>query len=162
MIMPFQSLCLISKGTCLVTLSSTSVKSYELILSITASLYISNEGPLTETKKLEVPSARANTLGNNFSQVSSPYMTNLPSGLSFNCESQVSWLAKLEVVSDSAKLRMTSRKEGIDPVVIALTRGMVIVGDVAWAVNGMAAPNRIRLPYQSQLDQTVTDVRADL
>lgn len=50
-------------------------------------------------------------------------------------------------MSDSAKLRMTSRKEGIEPVVIALTRGMVIVGDVAWAVNGMAAPDRIRLPY---------------
>ena len=82
-------------------------------------------------------------------------MTNLPSGLSFNCESQVSWLAKLEVVSDSAKLRMTSRKEGIDPVVIALTRGMVIVGDVAWAVNGIAAPDRIRLRYQSQQDYIV-------
>ena len=67
----------------------------------------------------------------------------------------MSWLAKLEVVSDSAKLRMTSRKEGIDPVVIALTRGMVIVGDVAWAVNGIAAPDRIRLPYQSQLDNIV-------
>ena len=125
-------------------------------------MYISAEVPLTETKKLEVPSARANVSGNNFNQVSSPYMTNLPSGLSFNCESQVSWLAKLEVVSDSAKLRMTSRKEGIDPVVIALTRGMVIVGDVAWAVNGIAAPDRIRLPYQSQLDHTVLGVRADL
>ena len=160
--MPFQSLCFISEGTCLVTLSSTSVKSYELILSIMASMYISDQGRRTETKKLEVPSARANISGNNFSQVSSPYMTNFPSGLSFNCEGQVSWLAKLEVVSDSAKLRMTSRKDGIDPVVIALTRGMVIVGDVAWAVNGMAAPNRIRLPYQSQLDQTVLGVRADL
>ena len=35
------------------------------------------------------------------------------------------------MVSDSAKLRMTSKKEGIDPVVIAFTRGIVIVGEVA-------------------------------
>ena len=48
-------------------------------------------------------------------------------------------------MSDSAKLRMTSRKDGIDPVVMAFTRGIVIVGDVAWAVNGMAAPDRIKL-----------------
>ncbi len=40
---------------------------------------------------------------------------------------------------------MTSRKEGIDPVVIALIRGIVIVGDVAWAVKGIAAPDLIRL-----------------
>lgn len=49
------------------------------------------------------------------------------------------------MVSDSAKFRMTSRKEGIEPVVIALTRGIVIVGDVAWAVNGIAAPLEIKL-----------------
>lgn len=48
-------------------------------------------------------------------------------------------------MSDSAKFRMTSRKEGIDPVVIALTLGMVIVGEVAWAVKGMAAPDLMRL-----------------
>ena len=48
-------------------------------------------------------------------------------------------------MSDSAKLRITSRKEGMEPVVIALTRGIVIVGDVAWAVNGMAAPDEMRL-----------------
>lgn len=36
-------------------------------------------------------------------------------------------------------------KEGMDPVVIALIRGIVMVGDVAWAVNGIAAPDRIRL-----------------
>ena len=33
----------------------------------------------------------------------------------------------------------------MDPVVIALTRGMVIVGEVAWAVKGMAAPDLMRL-----------------
>ena len=48
-------------------------------------------------------------------------------------------------MSDSAKFRMTSRKEGIDPVVIALTLGMVIVGEVACAVKGMAAPDLMRL-----------------
>ena len=58
----------------------------------------------------------------------------------------MSCVARLDVVSDSAKLRMTSRKEGMDPVVMALTRGMVIVGEVAWAVNGIAAPDRMRLP----------------
>ena len=86
---------------------------------------------LTETKKLEVPSARSNMLGKSLSQVSSPYMTSFPPSLFFSCESHVSWFARLDVVSDSAKLRMTSRKEGMDPVVIALTRGIVIVGDVA-------------------------------
>lgn len=48
-------------------------------------------------------------------------------------------------MSDSAKLRITSRKEGMEPVVMALMRGIVIVGDVAWAVKGMAVPVRIRL-----------------
>ena len=43
-------------------------------------------------------------------------------------------------MSDSAKLRMTSRKEGTEPVVMALTRGMVMVGEEAWAVKGMAEP----------------------
>ena len=51
----------------------------------------------------------------------------------------------MDVVSDSAKFRITSRKEGIEPVVMAFTRGMVIVGDVACAVNGSASPDRIRL-----------------
>ena len=46
--------------------------------------------PLTETKKLDVPSARANVSGKSFSQVSSPYMINFPFGLSFNCASHVS------------------------------------------------------------------------
>ena len=49
------------------------------------------------------------------------------------------------MVSDSAKFNITSRKEGTEPVVIAFTRGIVIVGDVAWAVKGMAAPERINL-----------------
>lgn len=48
-------------------------------------------------------------------------------------------------MSDSAKLRIISRKEGMDPVVIALSRGIVTVGAVAWAVNGMPAPSRISL-----------------
>ena len=48
-------------------------------------------------------------------------------------------------MSDSAKFRITSRKEGIDPVVIALTLGMVMVGEVAWAVKGTAAPDLMRL-----------------
>lgn len=48
-------------------------------------------------------------------------------------------------MSDSAKLRMTSRKDGIEPVVIALILGIVIVGEVACAVKGIAAPEEIRL-----------------
>jgi len=86
---------------------------------------------LTETKKLDVPSLRENVSGNNFSQVSSPYMTSFPPGLARSCAGQVSWFAKEEDVSDSAKFRITSRNEGMEPVVIALTRGMVMVGDVA-------------------------------
>jgi len=87
--------------------------------------------PLTETKKLDVPSLRENISGNNLSQVSSPYMTSLPPGLARNCAGQVSCVAREEDVSDSAKFKITSRKEGMEPVVIALTRGMVMVGDVA-------------------------------
>ena len=59
----------------------------------------------------------------------------------------MSWFASVAVVSDSAKLSITSRNEGMDPVVIAFTRGIVIVGDVAWAVKGIAEPARIRLIY---------------
>ena len=33
----------------------------------------------------------------------------------------------------------------MEPVVMALMRGMVIVGDMAWAVKGIAAPSLIRL-----------------
>ena len=48
-------------------------------------------------------------------------------------------------MSDSAKLRMTSRKDGIEPVVIAFIRGIVIVGDDACAVYGIAEPSAINL-----------------
>lgn len=61
------------------------------------------------------------------------------------CASQLSWLAKVEDVSDSAKLRITSKKLGIEPVVRAFTRGIVIVGEVACAVNGIAEPEDMRL-----------------
>ena len=33
----------------------------------------------------------------------------------------------------------------MDPVVIALTLGIVMVGEVAWAVKGMAAPDLMSL-----------------
>lgn len=79
------------------------------------------------------------------SQVSSPYMTIFPACFAFICASHVSCVASVELVSDSAKFRITSRKDGIDPVVIALILGMVIVGEVAWAVKGMAAPDEIKL-----------------
>jgi len=72
-------------------------------------------------------------------------MTILPAPFAFICASHVSCDARVEVVSDSAKLRITSRKEGMDPVVIALILGIVIVGDVAWAVKGIAAPVEMRL-----------------
>lgn len=65
--------------------------------------------------------------------------------LSFICASHVSCDASVEVVSDSAKFKITSRKDGIDPVVIALILGMVMVGEVAWAVKGIADPLEIRL-----------------
>ena len=101
---------------------------------------------LTETKKLDVPSARSKVSGNSFNHVSSPYMMSFPSSfLSLICANHVSCVASVDVVSDSAKLRITSRKEGMEPVVMAFTRGIVIVGDVACAVKGKAAPDRIRL-----------------
>lgn len=37
----------------------------------------------------------------------------------------------------------------MEPVVMAFTLGMVMVGEVAWAVNGRAAPDRIRLLWLS-------------
>ncbi len=49
------------------------------------------------------------------------------------------------MVSDSAKFSITSRNDGIEPVVMALILGIVIVGDVAWAVKGIAAPDEMRL-----------------
>lgn len=45
---------------------------------------------LTETKKLDVPSARANVSGNNFIQVSSPYIMILPPSFACICASQES------------------------------------------------------------------------
>lgn len=48
-------------------------------------------------------------------------------------------------MSDSAKLRITSKNDGTEPVVIAFTRGMVIVGELACAVKGNAAPDLIKL-----------------
>ncbi len=72
-------------------------------------------------------------------------MTNFPAPFAFICASHVSCDARLEVVSDSAKFKMTSRKDGIEPVVMALILGIVIVGDVAWAVKGIAAPVEMRL-----------------
>lgn len=33
----------------------------------------------------------------------------------------------------------------MDPVVIAFIRGIVMVGEVAWAVKGIAAPDLIKL-----------------
>ena len=100
---------------------------------------------LTETKKLVVPSARTKKSGKSFNHVSSPYMTSLPPSFALSCASHVSCVASVDEVSDSAKLRMTSRKEGMEPDVMALTRGMVMVGDVACAVKGSAAPSRMRL-----------------
>lgn len=40
---------------------------------------------------------------------------------------------------------ITSKKDGTEPVVMALSRGIVTVGELAWAVKGSAAPERIRL-----------------
>lgn len=100
---------------------------------------------LTETKKLDVPSERLKVFGNSLSQVSSPYMMRLLSGLAFICVSQVSWCERLEDLSDSARFRIMSRNEGIEPVVIALRRGMVTVGAVACAVKGIAWPSRMSL-----------------
>lgn len=54
-----------------------------------------------------------------------------PESFAFNCASHVSCVAKLEEVSDSAKFNITSRKDGMEPVVMAFILGMVIVGDVA-------------------------------
>lgn len=99
---------------------------------------------LTETKKLVVPSDRSNIPGNSLSHVSSPYITSR-SPRALSCASQVSWYARVDVVSDSAMFRITSRNEGTDPVVIAFSRGIVTVGEPAWAVKGSTAPARIRL-----------------
>jgi len=57
----------------------------------------------------------------------------------------VSCVAKEDEVSLSAKLRIRSTKEGTDPVVKPLTRGIVTVGGAACAVYGIALPSRMRL-----------------
>lgn len=85
---------------------------------------------LTDTKKLVVPSARSNIPGKSLSQVSSPYITSRPP-VAFNCANQVSWYASVDVVSDSAMLRITSKKDGTEPVVMAFSRGIVTVGALA-------------------------------
>jgi len=74
-------------------------------------------------------------------------MIRFPALLAFIWASHVSCVARDDEVSDSAKFKITSRKEGIEPVVIALILGIVIVGDVAWAVKGIAAPLEIRLSH---------------
>lgn len=83
---------------------------------------------LTDTKKLEVPSVRANVFGNSLSHVSSPYIVSRPLLFLPICASHVSCDARVDDVSDSAMLRIMSRNEGIDPVVKALTLGIVTVG----------------------------------
>jgi len=63
-------------------------------------------------------------------------------------------------VSDSAKLSIMSKNEGIEPVVMAFRRGIVIVGAVACAVNGKAAP--LRMSLRSLVVVQHADVRATL
>lgn len=57
----------------------------------------------------------------------------------------------MEEVSDSAKLRIRSRNDGVEPVVMALILGMVMVGAVACAVNGIAEPLTMRLGSVSSI-----------
>lgn len=45
----------------------------------------------------------------------------------------------------------------MEPVVMALSRGIVTVGDVAWAVKGKAAPSRINLSLESALGPVAQD-----
>jgi hypothetical protein len=52
---------------------------------------------------------------------------------------------RVDILSDSAILRMTSEKDGTEPVVMAFIRGIVTVGELAWAVKGIASPVRINL-----------------
>ena len=67
-------------------------------------------------------------------------------------------------MSDSAKFNITSRNDGMDPVVMALILGMVIVGDAACAVKGMAEPLEINLwnvvskPFSAHLGSILTFV----
>jgi hypothetical protein len=61
-----------------------------------------------------------------------------------NRPSHESWLVK-NAVSDWSRLPITSANPGMDPVVIAFIRGSVTVGGATCAVNGTAAPLRIKL-----------------
>lgn len=76
-------------------------------------------------------------------------MSSLPDCFNFIWASHVSWAAKVDDVSDSSRFRITSRNDGMDPVVMALMRGMVTVGDLAKAVKGKALPFRIKLAMQA-------------
>ena len=55
----------------------------------------------------------------------------------------------MEDVSDSAILRIASRKLGMEPVVKAFIRGSVTVGGNACAVNGNARPDEICLTFRN-------------
>lgn len=77
--------------------------------------------------------------------MSSPYISSFPVSFAFICASHVSWEASDDDSSPSSMFKMTSRNDGIDPVVMALILGMVTVGDVACAVKGIAEPSRINL-----------------
>ena len=63
----------------------------------------------------------------------------------FICANQVSWDAREDDSSPSFILRITSRKEGMEPVVIAFSLGIVTVGEVACAVKVIAEPSRMSL-----------------
>ena len=52
--------------------------------------FMYNDWVPTDTKKLEVPSARSNIPGNSFNHVSSPYIINFPPCLRFSWDNQVS------------------------------------------------------------------------
>ena len=48
-------------------------------------------------------------------------------------------------------MSITSKKEGTEPVVIALILGIVMVGGLAFAVNGKASPDLIKLFLEVRL-----------
>lgn len=53
----------------------------------------------------------------------------------------------MEELSASSRFKITSRKDGTEPVVMAFRRGIVTVGEAACAVKGMAVPLPISLPW---------------
>src|ERR1700712_3453274 len=72
-------------------MSSDVIVNFSKILDIHSAMLSKNAVTrLTETKKLDVPSARSKKSGNNFNQVSSPYMTIFPESFAFICASHVS------------------------------------------------------------------------